>query len=182
LVAAKVRERLAGGTKLVKMMDVERFHLKQLNEEEVKEQYQVTIQKRFEALENLDDNGDISKARETNVSIGLCESKSYKPWFDEECIKLVDRRKQSKLQWLHVPSVVNEDNLRNVRRDGSRRFRNKKNEYLKGKITYIELDSKNKNIRDLYRGITEFKKCYQSKTNLVSDERGDFLRDSETFD
>jgi hypothetical protein len=28
-------------------------------------------------------------------SVGLCESKSYKPWFDEECLKLVDRRNYS---------------------------------------------------------------------------------------
>jgi hypothetical protein len=33
-------------------------------------------------------------------------------------------------------------------------------EYLKHKITEIELNSKNKNIRDLYRGITEFRKGY----------------------
>jgi hypothetical protein len=33
-------------------------------------------------------------------SIGLCESKSHKPWFDEECLKLVDQRKQAKLQSL----------------------------------------------------------------------------------
>jgi hypothetical protein len=56
---------------------------------------------------------------------------------------------------------VNEDNLRNVRRKASRRFRNKKRGYLKGKIIDIELNSKNKYIRDLYRGITEFKKGYQ---------------------
>jgi hypothetical protein len=68
---------------------------------------------------------------------------------------------------------VNEDNLRNVRRDASRHFRNKKREYLKDKLTDIELHSKNKNIRDLYRGITEFKNGYQPKTNLVKDERGD---------
>jgi hypothetical protein len=36
LVLAKVRERLAVGKQLVKKMDVERFNLKQLNEEEVK--------------------------------------------------------------------------------------------------------------------------------------------------
>jgi hypothetical protein len=41
---------------------------------------------------------------------------------------------------------MNEDNLRNVRRDVSIRFRNKGREYLKGKITDIELNSKNKNI------------------------------------
>jgi hypothetical protein len=36
LVVAKVRERLAVGKQLVKKMDVERFNLEQLNEEEVK--------------------------------------------------------------------------------------------------------------------------------------------------
>jgi hypothetical protein len=43
-------------------MDVERLNLKQLNEEEVKEQHQVTIKTKFAALENLDDNGDIKRA------------------------------------------------------------------------------------------------------------------------
>jgi hypothetical protein len=50
---------------------------------------------------------------------------------------------------------------------------------LKDKITEFELNSKNKNIRDLYRGITEFKKGYQPKTNLVKDERGDLLADPQ---
>jgi hypothetical protein len=112
-------------------------------------------------------------------SIGLCESNSYKPWFDEECLKLVVRRKQAELQWLQEPSIVNEGNLRNVRRDASRRFRNKKREYLKGKITDIEIKSKNKNIRDLFKGITEFKKGYQPKTILVKYERGDLLADPQ---
>jgi hypothetical protein len=74
---------------------------------------------------------------------------------------------------------VNEDNLSNVRREASRHFRSKKREYLKDKINEIELNSKNKNIRDLYRGITEFKKGYQLKTNLVKDERGDLLVDPQ---
>jgi hypothetical protein len=109
-----------------------------------------------------------------NVEIGvrlsllivhLLESKSYKPWFNEECLKLVDRRKQAKLQWLQDPSVVNADNLYDVRRKASRHFRNKKREYLKYKINEIELNGKNKNTRDLYRGITEFKKGYQPKIN-----------------
>jgi hypothetical protein len=77
------------------------------------------------------------------------------------------------------PSEVNEDNLSNVRREASRHFRNKKREYLKDKITEIELNSMNKNIRDLLRGITEFKKGYQPKTNLVKDERDDILADPQ---
>jgi hypothetical protein len=35
-----------------------------------------------------------------------CESKHHKPWFDEECLKLVDLRKEAKLQWLQDPSEV----------------------------------------------------------------------------
>jgi hypothetical protein len=62
VVVAKVRERLAVGKRMVKKVDVERFNLKQLNEEEVKEQYQVTIKNNFAALENLDDNRDINRA------------------------------------------------------------------------------------------------------------------------
>jgi hypothetical protein len=64
---------------------------------------------------------------------------------------LVDRRKQAKLQRLQDPSVVNEDNLRNVRREANRHFGNKKREYLRDKINELESNSKNKNIRDLYR-------------------------------
>jgi hypothetical protein len=76
---------------------------------------------------------------------------------------------------------VNEDNLRNGRLEASRHFRNKEREYLKDKINVIELNRKNKNIRDLYRGITEFKKGCQPKNNLQKDERGDLLADPQKF-
>jgi hypothetical protein len=74
---------------------------------------------------------------------------------------------------------VNEDNLRNVRREASIRFRIKKREYLKYKINEIELNSKNKNIIYLYRGITEFKKGFQPKSNLVNDDKGGLLADPQ---
>jgi hypothetical protein len=112
-------------------------------------------------------------------SLGYCESKHHKPWFDEECSELVDKREQAKLQWLQDPSEVNEDNLSDERREVSRHFRNNKREYLKDKINELESNSKNMNIRDLYRGINEFKKGYQPRTNLVKNERGDLLADCQ---
>jgi hypothetical protein len=48
---------------------------------------------------------------------------------------------------------------------------------LKEKINELETNSKNKNIRDMYRGKNEFKKGYQPRTNLVKDKRGDLLAD-----
>jgi hypothetical protein len=51
---------------------------------------------------------------------------------------------------------VNEDNLGKVRREAGTHSRNKKREYLKDKINDLESNNKNKNIRDLHRGINEF--------------------------
>jgi hypothetical protein len=78
---------------------------------------------------------------------------------------------------LQDPSEANEDNLIDVRREDGRHFRHEKREYLKDKINELESNSKNKNIRDLYKGINEFNKGYKPRTNLLKDERGDLLAD-----
>jgi hypothetical protein len=85
------------------------------------------------------------------------------------------------LQWLQDPSETNEDNLKVVRREASRYFRNKKREYLKDRINELAMNSRNKNIKDLYRGINEFKMGYQPSNNLVKDENGDLLADSHNI-
>jgi hypothetical protein len=77
----------------------------------------------------------------------------HNQWLVEGCSKLLHRRKQAKMQWLQDPSTINWGNLNNVRLEASRYFRNKKREFLKDKINELATNSKNKNIRDLYRGI-----------------------------
>jgi hypothetical protein len=62
------------------------------------------------------------------------------------------------LQQLQDPSEVNGVE-KIVRRETSRNIRNKNREYLNDKINELATNSKNKNIRDLYRGINEFKKA-----------------------
>jgi hypothetical protein len=169
---------------------MERFNHKKLNEVEDKEQYHVEVSNRFAALKDLDAEVEINSAWEMireNIKIlakknlGYCELKKHKPWFDQACSKLVDQRKQAKLQWLQDISEINGDNLKIVRREASRYFRNKKWEYLKDKINELATDSKNKNIRDLYRGINEFKIGYQPRNSLVKDENGDLLGDSHNI-
>jgi len=56
----------------------------------------------------------------------------------------------------------------------------KKDEYLKAKINELETNSKI-NIRDLYRGVNDFKKGYQPRTNVVKDEKGDLITDSHSI-
>jgi hypothetical protein len=57
------------------------------------------------ALENLEAEVDINRTWETmreNItfldkgSLGYCEFKEHKPWFDEGWSKLLDQRKQAK--------------------------------------------------------------------------------------
>jgi hypothetical protein len=65
--------------------------------------------------------------------------------------------------------------VQNLRHETSRTFRNKKTEYLKGRIKELGTINKNKNIRDLYKGINEFKKGYQPGINIIKDENGNLI-------
>jgi hypothetical protein len=49
---------------------------------------------------------------------------------------------------------------------------------VQDRINELAMNSKNKNIRDLYRRINKFKRVYQHRSNLVKDENGDLLADS----
>jgi hypothetical protein len=118
-------------------------------------------------MESLDESFDINNAWESirqNIKTSAKDNIRYqklkhnKPWFDDECSKLIDQRKQAKLQWLQNPNKINRGNLKNLKRETSRMFRKKQREYVKGKINEFETNNKNKNIRDLYRDINEFKK------------------------
>jgi hypothetical protein len=84
------------------------------------------------------------------------------------------------MAWYFVKQgKIKRDNVQNLRCEISRTFRNKKREYLKGKINEFETNNKNKNIRDLYRGINEFKKGCQPKINIIKDENGNLIADPQ---
>ena len=52
---------------------------------------------------------------------------------------------------------------------------------MRAKREELENNSKIKNIRDLYRGINDFKKGYQPRTDIVKDEKGDVVADSHSI-
>ena len=123
-----------------------------------------------------------------NFTVPICmiftgnpEWKQHKPWFDEECLGFLDQRKRAKMQWVQDPCQSNVDNLNSVRREVSRHFRNKKREYLRAKIEELEANSKINNIRDLYRGINDFKKGYHPRCNIVKDEKADLIADTHSI-
>jgi len=135
----------------VQQFDGERFNLRQLNELEVRKEYQIENTNRFAALDNLNDGEEINRAWENmkeNIktsateSLDLHELEHHISWFDEECLVFLDQRKQAKIQWLQDPSQSNVHNISNVRHVASRHFRNKNKEYLKVKIAELEINNK----------------------------------------
>jgi hypothetical protein len=70
--------------------------------------------------------------------------------------------------------------MNNIRCETNRTPTNQRREYLKDKLNEMETNSKNKNIRDSYRGINEFK-GYQPRPNLSKDKSGNVLTDSHNF-
>ena len=85
------------------------------------------------------------------------------------------------MHWVQYPSQSNVNNLNNVRHEARRHFRNKKKAYPKAKFEEPETNRKIKNIWDLYRGITGFKKGYQPRINIVMDEKCDLVADSHSI-
>jgi len=189
-VIAKVRERIAVGKQAALRFDRQRFNLRKLNEPEVRELYQIEITNRYSALENVNDYEDVNRIWENikeNIetsaegSLGVHELKQNKRWFDEECLGFLDQRKRVKMQWIQDPSQSNVDILSNVRREVSRHFRDKMKAILRDKIEELETNSKIQNIRDLYRGISDFKKGYQPRCNIVKDGKCDLVADSHSI-
>ncbi|KAJ4448348.1 hypothetical protein ANN_10363 [Periplaneta americana] len=84
-------------------------------------------------------------------SIGYYETKKKKPWFDEDCCMVVERRKQAKLKFLQDPVEEKRDNYFNERREASRTLRKKR------------------------------ENGYQPRVNVIKDENGDLLADSPSI-
>jgi hypothetical protein len=68
------------------------------------------------------------------------------------------------LQWLHHPCEIYGDSLNNIRCEARRHL--KEEERISERQIGLPKNSKNKNIRDLYRGINELKSGYQHRTNV----------------
>jgi hypothetical protein len=95
----------------------------------VKEKEQVETSNRYATLESLDESLDITNAcgsiRENiktsaKDNLGYQKLKHNKSWYDDECSNLIDQRKEAKLGWLQNPSLINGDNLQNLRCETSR--------------------------------------------------------------
>ena len=110
----KIRERLSIAKRVDHTVDIKRFNVGKLKDEEIKLKYQVQISNMFDAIiTSSEDAGevDINKMWENikdniKVTAGerICyyEVKKKEPWFDAGCSNRVKRRKQAKLKFFRI--------------------------------------------------------------------------------
>jgi DNA repair ATPase RecN len=109
------------------------------------------------------------------------ELKKHKPWFHEGYSLSIIAKETSQIAMIAGSMQNKWDNLNNVRHEDSRHFRNKRFQYLKDKMNELAMNSKNKIIEDVYRGISEVKRCCQPVSNVMKDENDDLLADSRNI-
>jgi hypothetical protein len=81
-------------------------------------------------------------------------------------VRVLDQRKQAKMQWMQDPSQSNVENLNKARRDASSHLGNLKKAYMKPKIEELETNSKLKKCEGLVLG-----------HKRLQEEQGDFVVD-----
>ena len=120
-MVAKVRERLVVNKQETQKFEVQRFNRRNLSELQVRKEYQIKNSNMSAVLENLSDGWDIKTAWENTredieisdkENLRLYEFKQHKPWFDEECLRFLDKRKLVKMQWLQNPNQSNVNNVK----------------------------------------------------------------------
>ena len=108
---AKLRERRSVANRVDQIVDIDRFDVRKLKNEEIKVLYQVQISYRSYAFRTLNEDADevdimIHGKISDNIkvaagkSIGYYQVKKKKPWFYDNCSNIVERRKQPKLRFL----------------------------------------------------------------------------------
>ncbi|PSN48471.1 hypothetical protein C0J52_11717 [Blattella germanica] len=157
---------------------------------------EIKITNRFETLECSEEN--VATEEETNInreresirdtiklsaseSVGLLNKRQSRKWFDDECADMINKRILAKMNWIREPNEQNSEQLCSIRRETTKFLKNKKREYLKEKINDLEINAKNRNIRELYQGIKIEREGFQARTNIIKDENGDMLADAKSI-
>jgi len=189
LVIAKIRERLSLNKTNGQLMGSKRLNVQSLTEGENGLKYAVEVTNKFAALKEINESDDnaVDKqwenvrdaiVKSAEVTVGFCKRHKNKPWFDEECVKIVKVRNEARIAWLTQNMAETRNKFLNIRQAAHNLFKNKKRQYLKRKIEEIEENCQSGNVRGMYMGINNFRKGFQARTEMVKDENDNLITDS----
>ena len=111
--------------------------------------------------------------------IGLRRRPRGKPWFDEECVAAIERRETARRMVFQCPrDVVLEAEYDYIRRETRRLLKSKKKCHLQSLVKELEIDSRQHNSRNFFQRVKSWRKGFQPRTNIISDENGQLMADS----
>ena len=180
LVVAKVKIRLSTPKK--KVTKTMKFDIEKLKDENVRREYQIELQNRFEMIgeEEIGWNGIKTVVLEAaKEKIGLVKKKR-KEWYDDECQAAAENRRKYRRIWLaERRNDAKRETFRGMRRRAKKVNRKKKREFINDKMRGIEYDRRSRRTRDQFQGINEIRKGYQPRGNMIRNKEGEMIVNRE---
>lgn len=178
LVLIKIYQRLAtekcDSSKMGKIMDseilkdpIKAHEFKSNVESKLRsiETNEIDIDKRWEQLRNI--------LQESAKEIcGEKIKKRGKPWFDQDCSEIIDKRRKLREKWLETKHVNDKKTYDDINKETTKLLRKKKRNWLKGLVTRAEEERTANNSRDFYRTTRFFRTEYKPKAYGIKDKNG----------
>jgi hypothetical protein len=179
LVISRLRVRLSTKRTREGRSGFERFDTEKLKTNQWKDRYQVEVSNMFEALQTVPENPkeigvderweiiDQAVKDAAKATVGYRKKRKDKPWFDKDCRKSIEKRRECRLTWLQTKDEESHQVFSDAAKATGCIIRQKKAEYLKGKITEIKTNGQRNNVRAMYVGINSHRKGFQARMNVV---------------
>lgn len=185
LLVVKFKESINRVQKLANK--ITKYDLKLLTQEQVREDYQSRINENLRqetSKENINEmwtnieKAILSGAQKLERNTG---KKGRNGWFDEECQKLLEERKEWRLKMIKNPTNENKEKYAEAKRVLKKVCRKKKKDLLEAQLVEMEQDFKKKDTRKFYKEITKVKRGYQARQLFIEDEHGNVIGDEENI-
>ncbi|XP_018344902.1 PREDICTED: uncharacterized protein LOC108750139 [Trachymyrmex septentrionalis] len=126
-VIAKIRERLSLNKTNGQLFGTKRLNVQGLIEGENGIKYAVEVTNRLAASKEIDESDDntVDKhwenvrdaiVKSAEATVGFCKRNKNKPWFDEECVKIVKVRNEARITWLAQNTKETRDQFLKIRK------------------------------------------------------------------
>jgi len=162
-----------------------KFNVDKLKAEDTKILFQTRIEELLSAPEpeQHDMNLTVRKTTEiiTNVAeqiLGKVQGSRKTSYFDDECAKEVEKKKNAKLEMLQTKTMDSKQRYQRQSIQTYRFLRRKKRDYLNEEISNLETKSRNSNIRDFYKAVKKQRKGFQPQSIKINDQNGRLISDT----
>ncbi|XP_054281242.1 uncharacterized protein LOC128998911 [Macrosteles quadrilineatus] len=129
----------------------------------------ITVQERWEHIKK-------SVNEVSEEVLGFQRNKrNNKPWFNEDCHRLIENRLKAKKAMLTNKNEITKQQYKETNREVNKLLRAAKRKFVNEQTEKAEKDSNKNNTRDFFRFVRFFKQGYKAKTVGVKDNDGNII-------